>query len=177
MKLFSLTKDDLGAADAFPRLVKAMTLRDLTEGKVPQRFNFTGNLPINLLKEEKLVWLFENTRYFEERIHREYVGRSAGVSVRVMKGLYLHTSAFHGHPIDVTTTQQVDTGLFAVTDKDIYFSGAHKSMRIPFKKIVAFHSYSDGIGLVRDAASAKPQAFQTGDGWFTYNLVTNLARL
>jgi len=35
--------------------------------------------------------------------------------------------------------------------------------------------YSDGIGIHRDAASAKPQIFVTGDGWFTYNLVVNLA--
>lgn len=31
--------------------------------------------------------------------------------------------------------------------------------------------------LMRDAASAKPQIFITGDGWFTYNLVTNLAQI
>jgi hypothetical protein len=30
---------------------------------------------------------------------------------------------------------------------------------------------------MRDAANAKPQFFITGDGWFTYNLVTNLSQL
>ena len=177
MKLFSITKDELNAPDAFPRLVKATALRDLTQGKVPHRFTLTGNLPLNLQKDETLVWAFANTRYFEEKTHREYVGGSAGVSVRVMKGLYLHTSAFHGNPIDVTTRQQVDSGLFAVTNKNIYFAGAHKSMRIPFAKIVSFQSYTDGIGLVRDAATARQQAFLTGDGWFTYNLITHLAKL
>jgi len=29
----------------------------------------------------------------------------------------------------------------------------------------------------RDAQTAKAQSFQTGDGWFTYNLITNLAQM
>ena len=29
---------------------------------------------------------------------------------------------------------------------------------------------ADGFGIMRDAQTAKPQAFQTGDGWFPYNL-------
>ncbi|MGI6285975.1 hypothetical protein SEF58_09180 [Neomoorella humiferrea] len=37
--------------------------------------------------------------------------------------------------------------------------------------------YSDGIGIQRDAARAKPQFFITGDGWYIYNLVTNAAKL
>ena len=30
---------------------------------------------------------------------------------------------------------------------------------------------------MRAAQSAKPQAFKTGDGWFAYNLVANLAQM
>jgi hypothetical protein len=48
---------------------------------------------------------------------------------------------------------------------------------VPYPKIVAFLPYDDGVGLIRDAQTAKPQIFKTGDGWFTYNLVTNLAQL
>ena len=28
---------------------------------------------------------------------------------------------------------------------------------------------------MRDAQTARPQAFRTGDGWFAYNLAANLA--
>ena len=28
----------------------------------------------------------------------------------------------------------------------------------------------DGFGLMRDAQTAKPQSFRTGDGWFALNL-------
>ena len=30
---------------------------------------------------------------------------------------------------------------------------------------------------MRDAQTAKPQAFKTGDGWFAYNLAVNLAQM
>ena len=30
---------------------------------------------------------------------------------------------------------------------------------------------------MRDAQTAKYQSFQTGDGWFAYNLATNLAQM
>jgi hypothetical protein len=97
--------------------------------------------------------------------------------VRIVKGVYYHTSGFQGHPIDRTVRQLVDTGLFVVTDKNVYFVGPQKSLRIPYGNIVSFVPFSDGIALTRDAASAKPQVFVTNDGWFTYNLVTNLAKL
>ena len=32
------------------------------------------------------------------------------------------------------------------------------------------------FGIMRDAQSAKPQAFKTGNGWFAYNLAVNLAQ-
>ena len=30
---------------------------------------------------------------------------------------------------------------------------------------------------MRDAHTAKPQAFKTGDGWFAYNLAVNLVQM
>ncbi len=42
--------------------------------------------------------------------------------------------------------------------------------------IVPFNHYGHGIGVMRDAQTAKPQTFLPDDGWFVYNLVANLAR-
>ena len=33
-----------------------------------------------------------------------------------------------------------------------------------------FEPYDDGFGIMKDNQTAKPQAFRTGDGWFSYNL-------
>ena len=71
----------------------------------------------------------------------------------------------------------IDTGLLVVSGKNIYFQGPRKAFRVPFERIVSFKQFSDGFGLRRSAITANPQSFKTGDGWFVYNLVTNLARL
>jgi hypothetical protein len=166
----------LSESNAYERYGKAGVLRRVMNGVLPT-FNMRDKLPLNLQKAEKLAWVFVNAEYFEDRTRHQYVGRSAGVSVRIAKGIYYHTSGFQGRPIDVSETIQLDTGMLVLTDKNIYFTGPKESLRIPYNKIVAFHPYSNGFGIVRDAASAKGQGFVNGDGWFSYNLVTNLARL
>ena len=143
----------------------------------PKRFATNVNLPLNLKKDEQLVWAFAITSYLEDRTRRQYVGSSAGVSIRIVKGVYYHASAFKGNPVDVAERVHVDSGILAITDKNIYFYGPRKTMRVPYNKIVAFYPFSNGFGIVRDAASAKPEIFVNGDGWFSYNLVTNLAKL
>lgn len=144
---------------------------------MPQNIVIEGSLPINFQKGENPVWLFPNSEYLEDRTKRHYVGASHGVSIRVMKGVYYRTSAFKGNAIERTERTHIDTGWVVPTNKNIYFAGPSKSLRVPYSKIVSFLPFSDGFGILRDTATAKPQIFVTGDGWFSYNLVTNLAQL
>ena len=174
---FALTQDDLNKKGHHARFVKGVVLRELMEGKIPERVNLDSQLPFNFQKSEKLIWLFQGVDYYEQKKRREYVGGSTGVSVRVAKGVYFRTSAFKARPVDRVETVHVGTGLLAVTNKHLYFSGGQKSFRVRLDKIVAFEPFSDGIGIQRDAATAKPESFLTGDGWFTYNLVRNSANL
>ena len=74
-------------------------------------------------------------------------------------------------------TVHQDTGLLGFSTKHLYFSGSKKKFRVLYDRIVDFEPYDDGFGLMRDAQTAKPQSFQTGDGWFAFNLVTNLAQM
>lgn len=177
LEKLGITSDEVNETGAFSRLVKGVVIRELLSGIIPDRFNFTSPLPINLQKGEKIVWAFTNTAYLEDRVRRERVGGSQGVSVRIMKGLYYRAGAFKSIPVETTERKHIDTGTLFVTSKNLYFSSPAKSMRIPYEKIVSFDPYSDGIGIMRDALTAKPQIFITDDGWFTYNLVTNLAQI
>jgi hypothetical protein len=174
---FSLTQDELNHSGAFTKLVKAAVIRDALNGIIKPRITLEGDSPINFQKGEQIAWAFPKADYLEDTNRREYVGSSSGISIRVVKGLYYRTGAFKGHPVDRTERVHVDTGVVVVTDKNIYFAGPSKSLRVPYNKIVSFQPFSDGIGIIRDAANAKPQIFVTGDGWFTFNLVTNLAKL
>jgi hypothetical protein len=175
--LFSLAEADLDANGAFNKIVKAAVIRDVLNGVIPRRMKLEANLPINLRKDEEVVWVFPGCEYLEDKTRRQYVGGSQGVSIRIMKGVYYRVGGFAGQPVDRTQRVHIDTGMVVITNQHIYFAGPVKAIRVPYAKIVSFQPFSDGIGIIRDASSAKPQIFITGDGWFTYNLVTNLAHL
>jgi hypothetical protein len=170
-----LEQADLDRRGQFMRAGRAAVLREVMEGRIPKHVKIEG-APFNLKRTEQLVWLFNNVPYFEQRTTHTRRGTSSGVSIRIAKGLYYRPSTFSSHSTNHTETVLADTGVLGVTNESLYFVGPRKSMRIPYQKVVNFTPYKDGIGLVRDAASAKPQNFQTGDGWFTYNLITNLAQ-
>lgn len=173
----NLPVSDLNNDGTYNRMVMGAVLYELMEGKIPSRLDVSGQVPFNLKKNESLIWLFKNTPYYEEKTRRSYEGGYNGVSIRIMKGVYYRTGGFKGNPVETTSLEQIDTGLAGFTNEHIYFAGERKSFRVHYQKIVSYHPYSDGIKIMRDAASAKPQIFATGEGWFVYNLVTNLSRL
>jgi hypothetical protein len=176
-KKFSLGQNDLDQNGYYSKIVKGAVLRDVLEGIIPSRLKLSGQLPFNFQKDEKLVWVFQPVDYYELRTKRQYVGSYQGVSVKIMRGVYYRTGGFKGHPVEKSELQHVDNGLLAVTDRHIYFSGNFKNFRVNFNKIISIKSYSDGIEIQKDTSTAKPQSFVTGDGWFTYNLIVNLANI
>lgn len=177
LEKYRISKEDADVHGAYTQLVQGAVIRELTEGNIPSRMNVEGQIPFNLQKSESLVWIFQDVPYYEYRIRRERVGSASGFSVPLVKGVYYHTGGFKSRHVEISSTDHMDTGLVGITTKHIYFSGSTKSFRTPYSKIVSFEPYSDGIGIMRDAASAKPQTFTTGSGWFVYNLVSNLSQL
>lgn len=169
---FGLSQHDLDRKGVYTQFVKGGVLRELMEGNIPNRFH-SSDMPFNFQKSEAVIWVFDSVNYYEDKTRRQYAGGSSGVSFRVAKGVYFRTGGFRGHPVETTERVHMGTGIMAVTNKHIYFSGSQKTFRVRLDKIVSFMPFSDGVGIQRDAATAKPQFFITGDGWFTYNLMMN----
>ena len=166
--------DRSGAAT---RVVKASILRQVLDGEVPDRNDLgRGAVPFNLMKSEDLVWLVEDVKYLQTKTRREFRGSSQGLSIKVAKGVYYRPSTFKGRSVSYEETVHADTGLLGATTKHLYFQGERERFRVRYDRIVSFEPYSDGIGIMRDNQRAKPESFITGDGWFIYNLVTNLAQ-
>ena len=174
---FGLTQEDLNANGAQTTLVQAAVIREVTQGIIPQRQNISGRAPFNLMKSEQLVWVIQGVDYLETVVRRERQGTSHGVSIRVAKGLYYSPRQFRSRPIEWEETVHADTGTLGLTTKHVYFAGSRKKFRVRYDRIVSFEPYDDGFGIMRDAQTAKPQTFRTGDGWFPYNLVVNLAQM
>lgn len=176
-EFFALSQQDLDRNGALGRVVKNAIIRDVLDGKIPNRVRIDGPLPFNLQKGETIIWLFHNVKYYEQRTRTQYIGGYSGLSLRVARGVYYRVGGFKGNPVQTTQTVHVDTGILAVTNKHVYFAGSAKAFKIRYDQIVSFTPYSDGIGVQRDALTAMPQLFQTGDGWFSYNLLMNLAQM
>lgn len=174
---FDLSQATLNVNGTYTLLAQNAALRDVLEGKVPDRMAVSGQLPFNFQKSEQLVWVFPGVSYLERRTKRKYVGGHHGASIRVAKGVYYRVGAFRGEPVDTTEMVEVAIGILGITTKHLYFASDAKSFRIRYDKIVSFEPFDDGIGVQRDATTAKPQIFVTGDGWFIYNLVSNLAQM
>ena len=174
---FSLTQQALDRNGVHTSLVQAAVLRDVTQGIIPKRQRVNGAVPFNLMKSEQLVWVIQGVDYLETVVRRERRGSSQGLSIRVARGLYYRPGTFRSRPIEWEETVHADTGMLGLTTKHIYFAGSRKRFRVRYDRIVAFEPFSDGSGIMRDAQTARPQTFRTGDGWFAYNLAANLARV
>lgn len=172
---WGLDSKTLEKSGAFWRIGKASVLRQVMDGHPVLAKN--AGVPVNLARDEGVAWVFKDVEYLEDVTKRETVGGSQGVSIRVMSGLYYRVGAFKAKPVYTTSRTKIDDGILVVTDRNLFFVGSKTSKKIPYSKIVSFEQFSNGIGLMRDAATAKPQIFVVDDGWFAYNLITNLARL
>ena len=64
---FGIEQAQADRSGALTTLVKAGAIRDVTEGTIPQRQNIQSRVPFNLMKSEKLVWVFQNVAYLEDR--------------------------------------------------------------------------------------------------------------
>jgi hypothetical protein len=171
----SLTNDDFGASAH--KLVKAAILRDLDEGRLPQRLELDGFVSINLGRGEQIIWLFQGVRYLTTRTKSRYVGGSHGVSFRIMKGIYYRVGAHAGERIDTPFLSDEGTGNLFVTDRALYFVSPTKTTKVPASKIASIKPYSDGVEVMRDTPTAKPQIFMVDDPWFAVNLITRLNQI
>jgi hypothetical protein len=174
---FAFSQSEADRNGAYSRMVKGATLRDLLDGRLPERVVVEGHLPFNFRKTEKLIWLFPDTEYLEDRKRREFVGATHGASIRIARGFYYRVGAFRGRPIEKTETVRLARGILCVTNQHLYYSGGAKNFRIRHDKIVSIQPFEDGVTIQRDTQTAKPQTFITADGWFTYNLLMNVSYL
>ncbi len=170
---FNLEDPEVLNSRAYTLITKGAFLRELLAGQLPQNLPDKALLPFNFQKSEQPLWVFNDVDYYEMVTHKKYSGGYSGFSVKIAKGLYWRVGGFRGKPVVTQELQKIDTGTMVITNKHIYFGGQNKIFRVRLDRIVAFEPFEDGIGIQRDAKTAHPQYFVTGDGWFTYNLARN----
>lgn len=165
----------LNRSGDFDRFRRAVSLSHMKNGIIPRFGVPRPRLPFNTMKSEEMIALFEGVQYGKEVTRREYRGQSMGASVRVAKGVYLRPGAFRGKPVETTSMEHQDYGTLGLTTKHLYYIGEStgRSFRIRLEKIVTFNHYDNGLQVMRDTASAKPEAFimDNDDAWFLSNAI------
>lgn len=160
------------------KFVKVCACGDLDRGVLPERVKVGGNLPFNLEGGERVVWLFPGAEYFEDKAVRSLSRSYGGLSMRVLPGVYAHMG--QSAPSSVSEGFfPIDTGLLALTDRAILFSGSHKALRIKYKDIVAFTRYDSGFAVCKSNQAARNQAFEVADDFpgFPFVMAEGLAKL
>lgn len=172
---FDLDQSTLDRNGSFQKVAKGLIINDIIQGKLPEnRLSISGNMPFLLEKGEVIIWVFQNVEFYEQRTKTTFEGRSQGVSIKIAKGEYYRTGSFKGNPVTNTQMTLIGDGMLGLTNKNIYFASASKSFKTPFSKLISLSQYSDGIGIQKNGTTAKPQILKGLDGWFTYNVISNL---
>jgi len=164
----------LNSNKSLEKMLQSKVIQDILAGNVPApRIQISGDFPFLLGKGEHLVWLFRNVTLHRQKVKKEYAGRSHGMSFRIMKGVYYRIGGFKGNPIETTVMQRIGNGSACFTDRNIYFAGSEKSLKIPYNKIISVNSYSNCIGVQKDGTNDKPIFLEDISGWFEYNVIVN----
>lgn len=153
------------------KMQQTSILRGIQRGQLPPQHQ-QCTLPILLASDEYIIWQYPNVTMYQEKITKEWVGRSSGWSYRVCKGIYYRTGGSKGHPVEHSSMENVGVGTLVLTNKNIIFYSPHKSAKVSYKKLIGVTPYSDGIELLKEEANAKRQVFQGFDSWFVMNLIT-----
>lgn len=170
-----LPQEFLNANHSLERVVQSKVLQQLAAGQVPApRITVSGDFPFLLGRNEHMLWLFRGVTLQMQKVRRETVGRTRGLSVRICKGIYYRTGGFKGHPVETTYMQSVGTGSVCLTDRNLYFHSSEKSLKIPFAKIMTLEPYSNGVGLQKDGMNDRPMFFEGLDSWFCANVISLL---
>jgi hypothetical protein len=68
-------------------------------------------------------------------------------------------------------------GMLLVSNKNIYFNTNSTSIKIAMEEISDMISYEDWIWIQIKDLDVRPQILRWFDGWFAYNIITNLIKI
>lgn len=126
-----------------------------TDNPMLPQINSVGLL---LKKNEHPILELENITLQEPRAVRVSRGGYGGTSIRIAKGITLHTGGTRGRSESHDEIRNIDNGKLLITNKRIMFLGSNRTTNIDINKIVSIEDYLDGIKIQR-SNKQKPEYF------------------
>ncbi|KQQ94598.1 hypothetical protein ASF62_11050 [Leifsonia sp. Leaf325] len=123
---------------AFEELVIA----GLNDGRLPE-----VEVPV-ILKAGEVGRAAVRASLMKEVALRETRGGTAGVSIRIAKGVTYRTGQIRARSVVVGTELQVqDTGVLAITNQRAVFVGSARTLEFRYDKLVGIEQFKDGLRL------------------------------
>lgn len=167
-EIFGLGREELDRDGWYTRYLQSAALRDLLHGKLPQSI-----LPMELEPGEALLWLFPTAQLTEGTSRSRGGELGAAASVRVSDGLYFRMSDLRRSGGGTTVQKPVDIGSLGVSNRYAHFAGKRSRFRIRLEDLERLEPTEKGVVFRRAGRGGKFEGFETGDGWFLVNLLTN----
>lgn len=103
----------------------------------------------NLILQESEIAHFDMSAFLMEEkvVSKQFVGRSQGVSIRIMKGVSYRVGSSRGNLLTETGFVNVSDGDLVITNRRIVFSGNRKSFNSNLEKILDIRLYKDALQI------------------------------
>jgi hypothetical protein len=160
-------------APADDLLVKIDVLRDLQNGKVPDRVTVAGPMPVELPPAETVIWIFNDVTAY--RVDDIATAREPGTELALDKVAYYGLKAFSAVQVPRDKLHKDSRGDMVVTNRNLHFLISDvKSRRLPIARTTALRAYADGLYVASEPTSDKSRIFVLNDAWFAANLILRL---
>jgi hypothetical protein len=127
--------------------------------------NLNGEVAgVILAESETCVGLSRGVQHMQLRKRTHYEGRSAGVSVRIMKGVSVRSGGFAGRPVTTVSEEVGDLGTVFVTDRRVVFAGAREIVEVPLRKLADVRAEVGRLELLV-ANKPNPLEFQFSEAY------------
>src|SRR5438045_9795905 len=107
---------------------------------------------------------------------REFRGGGGGFSIPIAKGVRYRTTSFRGHNVVVGTELQVaDEGTLSVTSVRAVFTGARRTIELPYANLAHLNVFTDGVSFNMTNRQAVP-LFKVPNGHVVAAIVSAAAK-
>ncbi len=176
---FDLDDDQLDRHGTLRQFIQGTVIAASAAGLIPHRMTFPDAVVASLGLEgsEQPIWLFDDAEYRLGPLPPDRATAITGVAASGRTPPYYPPQLFAGHQAPSEGWETVATGWMALTGHGVRLRGSTVDVTLSYGSVHRWEPYRDGIGAVVSQPDRPERlaVFLNGDGWFTYNLVRNLA--
>jgi hypothetical protein len=162
--------------DLEEKLTKIRVLRDLDNGRTPDRVDVVGPMPIDLESGETIIWIINGAMSYRPR-KGPVQSKEPTPSKPQRDKPYLSPASLGPQPTPIGELIERGESDVMITDRRVFIISNNRHLEIPLSKVEAFHAYSDGFQIVRAGKEARPLTITVNDPWFAANLIVRLIGL